>query len=328
MPTDCDHQPRKHRIVVINADDLGISREVNQAIAEAHRHGILTSASLMANGPAFEHAVETVIGPNPQLGIGVHLCLTSGNSVSSPARIPDLVDGDGRFRHTFSSLLRAVLVRPELLVPQIERELTAQLEVIQHRGIMIDHLDSHRYIHMIPAIFRIVHKLAKQHGKTWVRKPLESVTPIACWLRLRNTIHRLRNLPKQALLAYFSLTSRGLPEIPHADFYHGILDSGSMTSPVLSQLCRMARHGVTEIVTHPAYPAGRPPLDNRVDAMFLASERRLAELRALLELKQIESKGCCPIVFSRFGDIPPRQNQEPFRVDHPEAADQPLSIAE
>lgn len=317
--TGCEDQKRHRRIVVINADDLGISREVNQAITDAHRHGILTSASLMANGPAFDHALETVIGPHPHLGIGVHLCLTSGRSVSSPSRIPDLVDGNGRFRHTFSSLLRAVAFRQRALIHQIEIELTAQLETILGQGISIDHLDSHRYIHMIPAIFNIVLKLAQQHGKTWVRKPLESVMPLVCWLSMRNTIHRLRNVPKQALLAYFSLTSPGIQEIPHAEFYHGILDSGSMTSSVLPSLCRAARHGVTEIVTHPAYPvSSHHQLHSQADSKFLAAEHRQAEFHALIELKQVKLNGCCPVVFSRFSDIPPRHNLARSGVHDPQ----------
>ena len=70
--------------LVVNADDFGITRGVNMAIEQAHREGILTSASLMANMPHREHAVQAVLASNPKLGAGLHLCLTSGRSVSPP----------------------------------------------------------------------------------------------------------------------------------------------------------------------------------------------------------------------------------------------------
>ena len=96
------------RKVVITADDLGIALETNAAVEVAHREGILTSASLMANMPAFADAVA-IAHRNPQLGIGVHLVLTSGRPVLPPQRVPLLVDARGRFRHGYASLSRLLL---------------------------------------------------------------------------------------------------------------------------------------------------------------------------------------------------------------------------
>src|SRR5271169_5712936 len=81
--------------LILNADDFGLTRGVNQGIIRAHREGILTSATLMATGPAFSDAAE-LARANPTLGIGCHLVLTGGIAVSPARDIPSLVDRNGR----------------------------------------------------------------------------------------------------------------------------------------------------------------------------------------------------------------------------------------
>src|SRR5688500_8967367 len=128
--------------VVVNGDDLGIAYAVNAAIARAFREGILTSASLMANMPAFDDAVENVVAPNRGLGVGVHLVLTSGVCVSEPRHVPLLVDGSATFRHGFFGIRRLVYgLRASAAVTQIERELRAQYEKVLALGLRVDHLD-------------------------------------------------------------------------------------------------------------------------------------------------------------------------------------------
>ncbi|MBC8231137.1 alpha-L-rhamnosidase N-terminal domain-containing protein, partial [bacterium] len=94
--------------VIINADDLGISKGTNQAIMKDFREGILTSASLMANMPGYEDAVGKVIPNNPGLGIGIHLSLTIGKSVLDKSKIPLLVDESGYFKNSFFKLYKLV----------------------------------------------------------------------------------------------------------------------------------------------------------------------------------------------------------------------------
>src|SRR3989338_75698 len=84
------------RRLVVNADDLGLSRAVNAGIAEAHRRGIVTSTSCLVVGPAWEEAVQVLRGL-PALGVGVHLAWVEGRPVNDPARVPSLVDRNGRF---------------------------------------------------------------------------------------------------------------------------------------------------------------------------------------------------------------------------------------
>src|SRR5258706_13042294 len=86
------HQAPLRRLIV-NADDFGRSRSINQAVIRAHKEGILTTASLMVNEPAFAEAVE-LAKANPTLGIGLHLTHLCGHSTLPPGQIPRLVKGN------------------------------------------------------------------------------------------------------------------------------------------------------------------------------------------------------------------------------------------
>ena len=80
------------RRLIINADDFGLTAGINRAILKAHLEGIVTSATLMANGPAFEQAV-TLTASAPSLSIGCHVMLVDGSSLLQPARVPTLLAG-------------------------------------------------------------------------------------------------------------------------------------------------------------------------------------------------------------------------------------------
>src|SRR5690606_17537012 len=86
----------KPRRLIVNADDFGRSRSINEAVIRAHREGILTSASLMMNEADCDEAVE-LARQNPKLGVGLHLTLLCGHSAISPAQIPGLVNSRGEF---------------------------------------------------------------------------------------------------------------------------------------------------------------------------------------------------------------------------------------
>src|SRR6202142_1037144 len=95
--------------LILNADDFGLTRGINRAIAELHEAAALTSATLMANGPAFDAAV-TIAHAHPNLGVGCHIVLTDGVPLSPPHTIPTLLGRDNRsFRPSLLSFLLAVL---------------------------------------------------------------------------------------------------------------------------------------------------------------------------------------------------------------------------
>ena len=271
--------------LIINADDLGICRSTNEAIGRAHREGVLTSASLMANGPDFEQAIEQVVTPNPRLGVGLHICLTGGRPVSHPDHIPLLVDSQGRLHHGFLSLLRATRRNNKQILRQIQTEIEAQWLRLKAAGVEIDHIDGHRHIHMIPAIFRIVQSLLPMFGSPAVRVSHEPFP-----LRTRTLLRRsprtlLSNFPKKVLLSAFARQIGSRPaESSAPECVFGILDSGSLNTLTLHRILRGLRRGVSEIITHPGQPGG--PIDPSVSSMdqhFLQSHARADEYAALAD---------------------------------------------
>ena len=139
--------------LIVNADDFGYSKGVNLGIMEAHKNGIVTSATMMCNMPGLAHAVE-LAKDMPSLGVGIHLVLTCGSPVSPD--VPSLVDEAGQFRK-----------RPEQLEhaepADIEREFVAQIERFLSTGLRPTHLDSHHHVHSHEKVFPIVRRLAERY---------------------------------------------------------------------------------------------------------------------------------------------------------------------
>ena len=139
------------KLLIVNADDFGFTRDVNEGIVEAHRNGILTAATLMANGAAFDHAVE-LARRTPTLDVGVHLVL---------------VGGPGQPR-TVAQLLRAVALGRV----RIYEELDSQIRRVVAAGLRPTHLDTHKHTHLLPPVLDAVARLSREHGIRWVRRPL------------------------------------------------------------------------------------------------------------------------------------------------------------
>src|SRR5262245_526252 len=151
--------------LVVNADDLGVSKGATLGIVRAHREGIVTSASLAPTTPFYAHTLETCVRLCPELGIGLHFTLTSGRPVSPSASVPLLVDSRGVFRWRFMPLLRAAgLARGKDLLEQIDLELEAQIQRLKADGIRPDHIDGERHVQLIPGIFETVVAAARRHA--------------------------------------------------------------------------------------------------------------------------------------------------------------------
>ena len=147
--------PARYRLIV-NADDFGFNRDVNAGIVEAHRQGILTATTLMANGNAFDDAVA-LARENPSLDVGCHLSLVQGCSVVDPSR---------RLPPTIAAFLRA-LIRREL---NVYKEGYAQLSKLHAAGIRPTHIDTHKHTHLLPPVLDAVIKLANEFEIPWIRR--------------------------------------------------------------------------------------------------------------------------------------------------------------
>ena len=148
--------------IIFNADDFGISRGVNEAIFQAYQKGVLNAASLMVNQKYAADAVA-LSQKMPDLDLGLHVNLTNEKPAADPSKIRLLVGPDGKFKNGFVKLLWLSLIHPKALRAQVETEVEAQVLKALAMGVNIQHLDSHRHVHMIPVLFDVFEKIARKY---------------------------------------------------------------------------------------------------------------------------------------------------------------------
>lgn len=159
---------------IFNADDFGISKGVNAAIVKAHREGILNSASLMINQKYAAEAVK-LAKEMSELEMGLHVNLTNEYPAASAQEIPLLVDNRGKLKNGFVNLLLISFLKPRQLRQQVEIEMRAQIAKYLTTGLPLQHLDSHRHVHMIPQIFKTMRKLQKEFEVPRIRVMNENI---------------------------------------------------------------------------------------------------------------------------------------------------------
>ena len=243
----------------MNADDLGWTGGVNRGIVEAHRNGIVTSATLLANGAAFEDGIRAVRG-TPGLGVGVHLNLTNGRPILPPEQVPSLVDERGEFYGKTPQLLLR-MASGKLALAEVEQEWDAQIRKIHDAGIEPTHLDGHKHVHMLPKLFPMAVRLAKKHGIGSVRIAHESSSLRAALAsgQAHNSGAVLKQGAQARGLKLLARDARELAEragIDAADYFCGIAQTGELTQQGLERLLSVLPEGITELMCHPGYADG------------------------------------------------------------------------
>ena len=243
------------RNLIVNADDLGWTAGVNQGIAEAHRNGIVTSASMLANGGAFAQAVQ-LARDTPGLDVGVHLNLNDGPPVAPRELVASLLNDAGEFEGGPDGLLLKIATR-SLNLREVEVEWNAQIGKVRDAGIAPTHLDGHKHVHMLPGLFEIALRLAKRHGIGAIR-----VSHEASSLRSALSSGELRGavVLKQGVQARgLKLLARDAREqadragLSTADYFCGIAQTGELTREGVARLLRNLPEGTTELMCHPGY---------------------------------------------------------------------------
>jgi predicted glycoside hydrolase/deacetylase ChbG (UPF0249 family) len=155
-------------LLIVNADDYGLTPRVSRAVLDAHRDGIVTSTSVLALAPGFEPTVGW-LADAPSLGTGAHLAVVGEDPPLLSAReVPTLVDRQGRLDLSWRQFLpRAAAGRID--ADDLHREFAAQIERIQGAGVTIDHLDTHQNLHLWPSVRRVVMDLGDEHDVRVVR---------------------------------------------------------------------------------------------------------------------------------------------------------------
>src|SRR5271165_890010 len=188
------------RFLIVNADDFGRSEAVNAGIAEAFRRGILTSASMVATGAAFESAVA-LVAQLDGLGVGIHLALNEHDPVLPPSEISSLVTKEGRFPSRGRQFINMAMDRR--MSDDALREWDAQIAKVLAAGIKLDHIDGHGHCHAHPRVAGALVKLAERYGITKVRLPVEAIS----WRPERPSARRFAD---KAALNSAALCSRGM----------------------------------------------------------------------------------------------------------------------
>jgi len=268
------------RNLIVNADDLGWTAGVNRGIADAHRHGIVTSASLLANGSAFDDGVRTA-GELPGLGVGVHLNLSDGLPAAPAEEVKTLLNEEGKFAGGPESLLLRLTTK-SLDVQEVEKEWEAQIQKVRDAGVRPTHLDGHKHVQMLPGLFGIALRLAKRHGIEAVRVSHEA-SPLRTALSEGNetTSVALKQGVQARGLKLLARDAREMAErsgIVTADYFCGIAQTGVLTKAGVQNLLSSLPEGTTELMCHPGYLDG----DLRKSSTRL-QESRQTELEILTD---------------------------------------------
>lgn len=237
------------RRLIVNADDFGFTRDVNEGILACHRDGILTATTLMTTGGAFRHAVE-LAKSNSSLDVGCHLVLVQG-----PGLPPHMV-----------ALMEAIL-RKRI---DILRQLRAQIEIVLKAGLRPTHLDTHKHTHLLPPVRQAVLRVAAEYNIPWVRKPVDF------------RLDRSAPLATQAIAATMGLALGGFDLLmaragaKRTDHFMGFQLTGRMTPENLALTLKSLPEGTTELMCHPGFLGAELPT-----AKTRLKQSRVEEWRAL-----------------------------------------------
>lgn len=236
---------RRLKQLIVTADDYGLSVAVNEAVESAHRHGILTAASLMVAEPAARDAVDRA-RRLPKLAVGLHLVVVDGRPVSPASEIPALLGRDGRF----STCLACAGFRYFFLPSarrQLETEIRAQYQAFQDTGLKLDHVNAHHHMHLHPTVLGLLIRIGKEFGLRAVRLPREPL------------FHRRRiNWTRLFLSPWLALMRRriGRAGLACNEYIFGLSESGRMDTRALVETLRLLPNGVAEVFSHPVMGVG------------------------------------------------------------------------
>ncbi|MGF6772308.1 hopanoid biosynthesis associated protein HpnK [Paraburkholderia sp. GAS199] len=267
------------RLLIVTADDFGLHERVNMAVEHAHRHGVLTTASLMIGAPAAQDAVARA-RKLPHLRVGLHLVLADGDAVAPRAEIKALLDERGRFGSDMAHDGVRFFFLPHVR-KQLAREIRAQFEAFARTGLSLDHVNTHKHFHLHPTVLDLILEIGRDYGLRAMRLPYEVGAPV--WLKPWLWIVR-RKLTRA--------------NIAHNDFVVGIARSGQMDEAAWLAALQNLPHGVVEIYCHPAL-AGDFPL-----TASMQFYRHADELQALTSARVAAAIRASSLRLGGFVDVP------------------------
>jgi len=262
------------RRLIVNADDFGRSRSINEAVIRAHREGILTTASLMMNEGASSEAVA-LARQNPRLGVGLHLTLLCGHSALAAEKIPGLVNEGGDFtdspvaagfRYFFNRKLR----------DQLRDEIAAQFARFHATGLPLDHVNGHLHLHLHPVVFDLLMENASSWGITHLR-----LTRDPFWFNTRLAQGRWFYRASHAVIHHFLSRRARLAlrqrAIKHTGVVFGLLQNARVDEDYVTRLLPVLPPGDSELYSHPSLDEFK----NEFDALISPRVRALVKTHGI-----------------------------------------------
>ncbi|MBL7196980.1 MAG: ChbG/HpnK family deacetylase [Candidatus Omnitrophica bacterium] len=239
------------RRIIVNGDDFGLSEGINKGIIHAYKEGVLTSASVMANMPAFENAVQ-LSKENPSMGIGAHLNIVRGKPIYLGQKRGGLVNAQGYF-YGFSHVVRGLLLS-RFNLKEIENEFRAQIKKILDRGLYVTHLDTEKHIHIFPCISKILAKLANEFKIQRIRSFRQDSFFVlnSPYSMFSATCHRFLFLSYFSIINKRSFRKNNIKSPNH--FYIIPSDiNDELLARNVADIFRHLKEGVSEVICHPGY---------------------------------------------------------------------------
>jgi hopanoid biosynthesis associated protein HpnK len=238
--------------LIVNADDFGFTSGVNRAIVETHSGGVVTSSTLMANGPAFAEAAQ-LARTVPKLSVGCHIVLIDGEPVLDAKNIPTLT-ADKRFRDGMLSFA-ARAIAGTMNADEIAAEATAQIRKIQSAGIAVSHVDTHKHTHLFPTILRPLLRAAAHCGVHSLRNPFGPRLPLRSSHLLSRPNLWTRYVEVRILSAFAGKFRKAVDRegFTTPDGTLGIVVTGALDEQLFYAIARSIPEGTWEFVCHPGY---------------------------------------------------------------------------
>ena len=282
-------RPAAGKFLIVNADDFGADIAVNEASERAFTDGILTSASLMVGGAAAQDAIERARRLKG-LGVGLHVTLADGKPILSRRRIPGLVDKSGQFR---DDLVRSGMrwFFNGTVRKQLANEIDAQYQAFVKTGLVMDHVNAHKHLHIHPTAGKLIVGLGQGYGVPAIRIPMEPH-------KIIERVEPGRKAPRGPSLLLKSLRSRAANyRMMTNDQVFGLAWSGAMTEQRLLALIPQLPDGITELYMHPATK------DAEAMPHAAAGYRYREELEALLSPRVKEAIAAADIKLTRYSAL-------------------------
>ena len=240
---------------VIHNDDYALSYGFTNAINESFTKGITTSTSIRTNGPAFKESCKFLLR-HPKLGRGIHFNLTDG-----PALNKNLSNENGVFKYDFFAYFAMLFFPNRNLITEIEKEFYLQHELVKKMKLKVDHVNSEKHIHMIPAIFETTCKFCKKNKIKYIRLTNEPYFLVG---NLKKDIKPFlnSNIIKFILLnlcAKYNLRILKKYNLKTTDAFYGVLHTNWMDEEIIKSVIKNARNNnlkSIEILGHPAKTSG------------------------------------------------------------------------